>query len=64
MARCRVPAALQGSGFSIHPDTAETTCAETHDLDTANAEQLHARAVRLAADVRKWCPFLFGEEAR
>ena len=55
---------MQGSGFSIHPDTAETTCAETHDLDTANAEQLHARAVRLAADVRKWCPFLFGEEAR
>jgi|UPI000647AFC9 hypothetical protein len=55
---------LQGSGFSIHPDTAEVTCAETHDLDTANAERLYARAVRLAAAVRKWRPFLFGEEAR
>jgi hypothetical protein len=54
---------LQGSGFSIHPDTAEVTCAETHDLDAASAEALHGRAVRLAAAVRTWRPFLLGEEA-
>jgi hypothetical protein len=55
---------LQGSGFSIHPDTAEVTCAEAHDLDAASAEELHGRAVRLAAAVRKWRPFLLGGEAR
>jgi hypothetical protein len=55
---------LQSSGFSIHPDTAEVTCAETHDLDIASAEELYARTVRLAAAVRRWRPFLFGEEAR
>lgn len=54
---------LQRSGFSIHPDTEEVTCAETHDLGTASAEELHGRAMRLADAVRTWRSFLLDAQA-
>jgi hypothetical protein len=46
--------ALQRSGFSLCPDTAQVTCSATYPLDAIGPDAIYASAVRLAAAVRQW----------